>query len=358
MSSPGPPELSPSKRAAIVALHDQGLSYQAIANKYGIAKSTAHYTYQRYQEHGTYKSLPRSGRPPIVTDRTRRHVLRDIKNNRTAPYADIAKSIEGVTARQVRDIATAAGYHRRVARRKPYLTPAQIEKRMAWAEANRERDWGKVIFTDETRLEIGERPGRRYVTRKPGEEFLFENIQPTFKSGRKSIMVWGCIAAGKKGPLVRLRLGQEVDEEPEGRRRKSGRGGLDGPRYIKQVLNGPLKRFYAEMVAERGSGIVVVEDGAPAHSCNLAKAARASLGIRTLTHPPNSPDLNPIEPVWNLFKNRVADIPESRENIDKLWAAAKRVWEELTVEEIWHVAGSMSERVDAVLAAKGLHTRF
>ena len=358
MSAHGPPELSPSTRGAIIALRDEGLSYRAIADKFGVSKSTAHYTYKRHLKYGTTKSLPRPGRPHAVTDRAKRHILRDIKNNRTEPFAAIAKSIEGVTARQVRQVAAAAGYHRRVARRKPFITPAQLKKRLAWVEQNEGRDWGKVIFTDETRLELGERPGRRYITRRPGEEFLLENIQPTFKSGRQSIMLWGCIAVGKKGPLVRLRLGQEAAGEGEGGSKKSGKGGLDGPRYVRQILKGPLKRFYAEMEAERGPGVLVVEDGAPAHSCNLAKAARANLGIQTLTHPPNSPDLNPIERVWYILKTRVADIPDSRENVDKLWAAAKQVWDELTVEEIWHVAGTMEMRVAAVKAAKGYHTPF
>ena len=98
MFSSALPELSPSQHAAIVALYDQDSSHQAIANKYGIVKSTAHYTYQCYKEYGTYKSLLCLGYPPMVTNCTRCHVLHNIKNNQIAPYTDIAKSIEGVIA--------------------------------------------------------------------------------------------------------------------------------------------------------------------------------------------------------------------------------------------------------------------
>ena len=80
--------------------------------------------------------------------------------------------------------------------------------------------------------------------------------------------------------------------------------------------------------------------------------------VRTLTHPLNSPDLNPIKPVWALLKNKVADIPGSRNSVEKLWEAAQQVWDALTVEEIWAAAGSMPDRVAVVQAAKGFHTSF
>ena len=53
-------------------------------------------------------------------------------------------------------------------------------------------------------MELEERLGYRRVMRLPGKEFLSKNIQLIFKSGCKSSMVWGCIAHGVKGPLIKL----------------------------------------------------------------------------------------------------------------------------------------------------------
>ncbi|KAI0716050.1 hypothetical protein C8T65DRAFT_545922, partial [Cerioporus squamosus] len=64
-----------------------------------------------------------------------------------------------------------------------------------WAQANKRRNWDTIFWTDETRLELGERPRREHVTQKAGEE-----------SGRKSIMLWGCVAQGCKGPFIWLDL--------------------------------------------------------------------------------------------------------------------------------------------------------
>ena len=87
-----------------------------------------------------------------------------------------------MTKRQVQKLAVSAGYHRRVAQRKPFLSKKAAQAHQKWAKENEDRDWQKVIWTDAAKIETGERPGHRYVTQLPGEEFLPENIAPTFKS--------------------------------------------------------------------------------------------------------------------------------------------------------------------------------
>jgi hypothetical protein len=103
---------------------------------------------------------------------------------------------------------------------------------------------------------------------------------------------------------------------------------------------------------------LVVEDGAPGHTSKLVTRAQENLGIRKLVHPPKSPDLNPIEPLWYLLKNRIADIPGSGNTLDNLWEAAQKVWDDITLEDIQKHTGRMKDRVEAVKQAKGWHTKF
>ena len=117
-------------------------------------------------------------------------------------------------------------------------------------------------------------------------------------------MLWGCVAEGCKGPLIRLDLGEDSTEEGHQGRARSRAEGLNGEQYVKQVLEGPLLEFYTTLNKERDGCMLVVEDGAPAHTSKAANKAQRHLG--TLTHPPNSPDLNPIEPLWTLLKTRIA----------------------------------------------------
>ena len=48
-----------------------------------------------------------------------------------------------------------------------------------------------------------------------------------------------------------------------------------------------------------------MEDNAPVHQKVCIKA-RKTMGCETLSHPPNSPDLNPIENIWAHIKHCLA----------------------------------------------------
>ena len=258
----GSHEFTPSKRGRILALHDENYPYRVISEKVrGCSASAAWKTVKRDEIHHTRKSLPRSGHPHAIDPRTERKVLRELKKNQFTPYGTVADELGDVTKRQVQKLAVSAGYHRRVAQRKPFLSKKAAQARWKWAKENEDRDWRKVIWTDEAKIETGERPGHRYVTRLPGEEFLPENIAPTFKSNRQSIMVWACITQNSKGPLICLNMVPETTTE---KGKKHG-GGLNGTRYVEQVLSGPLKEFWQATEKEEGPGILVVKDGAPSH---------------------------------------------------------------------------------------------
>lgn len=137
--------LTPSKRGRILQLRKLGWDYRSIAKEIGCAPSTALYTQQREDKYHTRNDLPRSGRPRVIDNRTERRVIREIKMNRFKPYKYILEVMPEVTERQVHGIANAAGYRRRVARRKPFLSSAAIKKRLQWAKDNTGRDWNQVI---------------------------------------------------------------------------------------------------------------------------------------------------------------------------------------------------------------------
>lgn len=347
-------EFTPSKRGRIIQLKELGWTYDEIHDELGVSKSGAWKTVQRDKKHNTRKSLPRSGRPAVISRRTRRLILREITKDRFTPWTKIAEHLGTVTARQVEKVAHENGYHRRIARRKPFLTAATVKKRLEWVRKNMGTDWNKVVWTDEVKIELGEMPGHRRVTRRPGEEFLPETIQPTFRSGRQSMMLWSCIAHNKKGPLLRLEM-SDVSINKNGKKRG---GGLNAAKYVEQVFSGPLPDFVASMESERGPGVMVVEDGAPSHRGGLTTAAREKMGMKRLTHPPSSPDLNPIEPLWLTLKNRIADIPGSGNSLENLWAAAQQAWASISLDEINAHTSKMTDRVSAVEQARGWHTKF
>jgi hypothetical protein len=262
-------EFTPSKRGFIIQLKELSYTYDQICTKLGVSKSGAWWTIQCDKIHNTRNTLSRSGHPEAVNDRKRHQVLRKVCGNHCATFVDIAENLYGITACQIQTIAAEHGLHHHVAHRKPFLSAANVKKQLAWAKANEWKDWDKVIWTDEAKIELGECPGHQYVTHGPGEEFLPKNIQPTFHSGRDSIMVWGCISRDQKGPLIRLKMQPGVIDKNG---KKQG-GGLNGPKYVEQVLCGPLVEFVADMKERKGDRITMVEDGAPSHRSVVAKKA-------------------------------------------------------------------------------------
>jgi transposase InsO family protein len=71
---------------------------------------------------------------------------------------------------------------------------------------------------------------------------------------------------------------------------------MNSKRYQQQVLEDVFLDFYTQLKQLRGY-VQFQQDNAPAHSSKSTLAWLAHHGIPLFFHPPNSPDLNPIEPL-------------------------------------------------------------
>ena len=57
--------------------------------------------------------------------------------------------------------------------------------------------WKKVLWSDETKIELYGHLGKCYVWRKPNTSHHPENTIPTVKLGDGGIMLWRCFAIGR-----------------------------------------------------------------------------------------------------------------------------------------------------------------
>jgi transposase len=102
-----------------------------------------------------------------------------------------------------------------------------------------------------------------------------------------------------------------------------------------------------------------MQDGAPGHAAADTKADLAERGIAVIFWPPYSPDLNPIEAVWNRMKDYLMrKYPDDHSSYDRLRQAVKEVWDAITAEELQQLIRSMRDRCQAVIDADGRHTMF
>lgn len=91
------------------------------------------------------------------------------------------------------------------------------------------------------------------------------------------------------------------------------------------------------------------EDGDPLHGIRkegLATSYKKKNGIKNLTHPAQSPDLNPIEACWNIIKQRLRRrLFDSEEDVK---AAIQDEWDKITIKEIRDRIKDMPERCTRV----------
>lgn len=346
-------ELTPSKRGRILQQVHDGVPYRQIAETQDCALGTVALTIKRDRIHHTRNSLERTGRPHKLTERDERAVVRTLRKNPRLRLGDVAKQFN-CSRNLIRKTAHKNGLHRRVARRKPFMSAKTVKKRIEWAKVNRDRDWNNVIFTDECSVEMGMNHRKNWVTRKAGEAYLPQMLDRTFRSNRQTLMVWGAIAHDHKWPLCRIALKASTSD---GKTRTKAEG-LNGRRYVDLIMNGPMLSAVNSLKDEQGGDVLVVEDGAPSHSSVVAKNFRKENGIVNLIHPPTSPDLNAIESVWMELKRRVSGITPVATNLDQLWAHLQTAWDEIPLSFINKVVESMPTRVKAVAKAKGQPTPF
>ena len=103
---------------------------------------------------------------------------------------------------------------------------------------------------------------------------------------------------------------------------------------------------------------LLIQDNAPGH---IAQYTRKELGLRGISMifwPPFSPDLNPIETVWDIMKDYIQDYYEKKLSYDKLRIAVKTAWDMITEDKLAELLSTMHKRCEAVIAANRMHTKY
>jgi hypothetical protein len=189
------------------------------------------------------------------------------------------------------------------------------------------------MFTDEKKIEIVNSKRRIYCWKKKGEELRNDTIQPTVKHGGGSIMMWGCFMAGSVGDLYRV----------DGIMRKEDYHSILQRHAIPSGLR------------LGGRGFILQQDNDPKHTSNLCKTYLKSKEdngtLRILEWPSQSPDLNPIELVWEEMDRRIKKRKPS--SLAALEEIAREVWREIPEEVLLRLVTRLPYVCQAVIEAEG-----
>ncbi len=77
---------------------------------------------------------------------------------------------------------------------KPLLLEAHIEDRLCWAREHQGKDWGRVVFTDETTFWLEGRVRRVWL--RVGARYVIRKVKYPLK-----VQVWGCMTRSGFGRL-------------------------------------------------------------------------------------------------------------------------------------------------------------
>jgi DDE superfamily endonuclease len=222
----------------------------------------------------------------------------------------------------------------------PQLSKSHHRARMAFERAHRlwqDDDWDKVVWSDETKICLFGSDGRERAFRKDGEPLRDHHVTPTKKFGGGSIMVWGCMLSSGVGYLCRID------------------GGVDAEMY-ESILSDELMETIQWYGLDKEE-IIFQQDNASCHTASRIKKWFQTNGIKVMTWPAQSPDLNPIEHLWDHIKRKLKDLLPAGD-LDQLWEQVQDIWNAIDKDTCFRLVRSMPKRLEAVRKAKGGYTSF
>ena len=150
-------------------------------------------------------------------------------------------------------------------------------------------------------------------------------------------MFWGCFSAKYgKGPCL-------FWEKEWGK--------ITGETYSSRVV--PLICGWLRLHPDQ----TFMHDNATPHTAHITTEELKERNIPLLSHPPFSPDLNPIENVWNWMKDYIEKNFPEKMSYDNLRKAVKEAWEAVPESWLRELVAGMKERMEDVIEAKGMYTK-
>ncbi len=149
----------------------------------------------------TTRTLPRAGRPAKLSYRGRRALVREVKKNPKITVAELQRCIRemGESCRKQPSLQPSTSRGFMAEWPDGSLSSVQDTWKPAWSLLK--NTW-RILWSDETKIELFGLNSKRYVWRKPGTAHHLSNTVPTVKHGGGSIMLWGCCSAAGTGRLV------------------------------------------------------------------------------------------------------------------------------------------------------------
>ncbi|GFW87692.1 transposable element Tcb2 transposase [Trichonephila clavipes] len=208
------------------------------------------------------------------------------------------------------------------------LTPEHRQLHLQWCQTRsmwNVTDWKNVVFSDESRFVWGTDDNRVRVWKRPGERFKSHHTVVRHTARTACVMVWRAIAYDSWSTLIVMR------------------GTLKSQRYVDDILRPHVGPFLNDL-----PGAIFQQNNALPHTARVAQDFLRH--FLTLPWPARSPNLSPVEHVWDQLKRQMP----SCHSVHDLELAVQDLWAHMPQDNIRCLINSMPYRVVACIAADAL----
>ncbi|GFX22094.1 transposable element Tcb2 transposase [Trichonephila clavipes] len=158
-------------------------------------------------------------------------------------------------------------------------------------------EWANVMFSDESRFSLSSDSRRVKIWRERGARFEPRNITERHHFPSRGVMVWAGIMMDGRTDL------HFFNTEP-----------VTAQRYRDEVLE-PYVHLFRGAV---GPDFIFMDDNAPYHRAVLIDDFLETENIQRMSWLANSPDLNPIEHVWDMLGRQIAALSHPSSSVTEL----------------------------------------
>lgn len=337
------PGLTLDQRNVAIGMLTAGMRNKDVARHFHVNESTISRLRTKFRQTGSVKDRPRAGRPRKTTRREDNYIVTSSRRNRFLSAPKIAGLVRNATGTRICAKTVQRRLHSaRLRSRRPYvgvpLTAGHRRARLNWATAHRRwarRQWNEVVFTDESRFNLSFSDGRVRIWRRRGERFQDPaNVVERDRYGGGSVMIWGGISNRAKTDIVSIQ------------------GNLNAVRYCNEVIRPVIVPFM-----HQGHAQIFQQDNARPHVARHTMGVLRANNVNTLDWPAKSPDLFPIEHLWDHLGRKVRERNDVN-NVADLERALRQEWNRVPMAVIQRLISSMRRRCEAVCAVNGGHTRY
>ena len=335
--------ISAAKRSAVLSLLDEGLSSRQIASRVKISNRTVD-RIRAVHRHTIQK--PKRGRKPRLTAQDKKHIMRIWRAGDEENASQIARQLKEDTGKDfshdtISRVLKEAGLKAGRKKKKPMLLERHKRMRRDWVYTHEnwsDADWEHVIWSDETTIDRFGDHGKKWVWRRPGESLRDREVERKVKHGGGSIMVWGCMTNQGVGFACWIQ------------------GQMDSDLYttiLEDELLGTIEYYKLKRCK-----LIFQQDNARIYTTKKVKEWFQKNKITVLDWPPQSPDLNPIEHLWDHLKRQLAKYPKEAKGVHELWERIQVEWNNIPKDVCSNLIKSMRKRVKAVKRARGGYTKY